>query len=183
MKKKIALPLIVLAACSSSDPLVPAPEVTAVEQVVTRFASIEVLEVSLPEYASESEIYVERDGTLIGAGTLWADDPARAVTLALSRNLTQITGARIAPEPWPFDAYPEARVDVRIERLLADENGSLVMSGQVFVADLTGSAHDHARLFHLEHPIGGDFLPSAAARARSSIVAELAVFIAREGLH
>ena len=182
MNRLFALSLFLVAACSGSDTLVPAPEVRAVERVSARYASIEVLEVSLPEYASEAEIYVENDGALVSAGTLWADQPSRSVTLALSRNLTEITGARIAPEPWPFDAYPEARVDVRIERLLADEDNNLAMSGQAFVADLTGHSRDRALVFSLTQPINDVPSPSNAAEARSAIVAQLAVLIARSGL-
>ena len=81
-----------------------------------------MLSVSLPNYASGEDLLVaSTDGTLVNGQTLWADDPTREMTLSLARSLTEITGARVAPQPWPFDSAAEARVDVRIERHFMEE--------------------------------------------------------------
>ncbi|MEQ9041139.1 MAG: PqiC family protein [Silicimonas sp.] len=183
MKRLAFLALTVLAGCAAEDRFISAPQVTATERVASRFSSIEVREVSLPTHASSEEIYVEAEGGgLAVSELLWADDPTRAVTLALSRNLAEITGARVAPEPWPFDAYPAARVDVRVERFLSQADGMLVLAGQYFVADLDGRGRDRARLFSLSAPLANDLTPSAAAEARARLVTELALKIARDGL-
>lgn len=174
---------LLLAGCGTEDRYLAAPQVTATERVASRFSSIEVREVSLPTHAANEEIYVEAEGGgLAASDLLWADDPTRAVTLALSRNLAQITGARVAPEPWPFDAYPAARVDVRVERFLGQADGTLVLAGQYFVADLEEKERDRARLFSLSAPMAGDLTPAAAAEARARLVTELALRIAKDGL-
>ena len=183
MKRFAFFILISLAGCGAEDRFIAAPQVTATERVASRFSSIEIREVSLPTHASSEEIYVEAEGGgLAVSELLWADDPTRAVTLALSRNLAEITGARVAPEPWPFDAYPAARVDVRVERFLSQADGTLVLAGQYFVADLDGRGRDRARLFSLSAPLANDLTPSAAAEARARLVTELALKIARDGL-
>jgi uncharacterized protein len=178
-----ALSISLLSACAGEEVLVSAPRVEAVERVASRFASVEVMQVSLPSHASDEVVYVEgEDGALVASDLLWADDPTRAITLALSRNLTEITGARIAPEPWPFDGFPAARVDVRVERFLTTEGGTLTLSGQYFVADLDGQNRDRARLFSLSAPLGPEATVMSASTARGQLVADLALLIARDGL-
>lgn len=181
MRLPIFLPLVLLlAACGGNDVLVAAPEVKVTERISTSFRSIEVLEVSLPEYATNDEIALENTGTLSLSNSLWADDPTRAVTLGLSRNLTEITGRTVAPEPWPFDQSAAARVDVRVEQLLVS-GGQMRMSGQYFVTDLDGRGRDHAHLFDLSVPME-TVSPQTAAEGRAKLVASLASSIARDGL-
>jgi len=172
--------LATLAACSTPERLVLAPQVSVTEKIPSTFASIEVAEVSLPTYAASDEIAVVEDGALVLSGVLWADDPTRAVSLALARNIKEITGARVASEPWPFDLNPEARVDVRVEQLLVSD-GTLRLSGQYFVADLDGRGRDHAHVFDLSRPLT-DLSASSAAAERTALLAELAREIARDAL-
>lgn len=97
-------------------------------------------EVTLPSYAAAEDIYMRAaDGTISPMGTLWADLPARSITLQLSRDLGAITGVTVAPEPWPFRAYAAAKVDVRIEELLATAEGVFRLSGQYFIAPEAGA--------------------------------------------
>ncbi|WP_413718394.1 membrane integrity-associated transporter subunit PqiC [Silicimonas sp. MF1-12-2] len=183
MKRLAIFAAIVLAGCGAEDRFIAAPQVQATEKVPSRYSSIEVREVSLPTHASSEEIYVEAEGGgLTASDLLWADDPTRAVTLALSRNLAEITGARVAPEPWPFDSYPAARVDVRVERFLSQADGTLVLAGQYFVADMDGRGRDRARLFSLSVPLAPGMSPAEAAGARAGLVRDLALRIARDGL-
>ena len=183
MTRLALIALVFLTACGAEERFIAAPQVVATERVPSRFASIEVREVSLPTYASSEKIYVEADGGALAISELlWADDPTRAVTLALSRNLAEITGARVAPEPWPFDSFPAARVDVRVERFISTADGALVLAGQYFVADMDGEGRDRARLFSLSAPLSGAVTPAAAAEARARLVTELALRIARDGL-
>ncbi len=171
---------LLLAACGGNETLITSPEVKVTERVSTSFRSIEVLEVSLPDYATSDEVALENDGTLSLSRALWADDPTRAVTLSLARNLTEITGKTVAPEPWPFDNSAAARVDVRVEQLLVAE-GQMQMSGQYFVIDLDGRGRDHAHLFDLNVPIE-TVNPQTAAEGRAKLVATLASKIAKDGL-
>lgn len=173
---------LVVAACGAEERRLASPQIAVEERVASRFSSVEVLEVSLPTSAAGEEIMVEDEtGALVLTDLLWADDPARALTLALTRNLMQITGARVAPEPWPFDGFAAARVDVRVERFVADESGVVTMAGQYFVADLDGRGRDRARLFSLAVP-AANLGVAEAAQARAQLVADLALLIARDGL-
>ncbi|MEL6915360.1 MAG: ABC-type transport auxiliary lipoprotein family protein [Pseudomonadota bacterium] len=176
----LALALILFLAACADEQFVQAPQVEATERIRTSFSSIEVREVSLPSYAAGEEIAISTGGTITFANAFWADDPTRAVTLSLARNLKEITGARVASEPWPFEAFPAARVDVRIEELVVRET-TIELSGQYFVADQEGRGRDHAHLFNLDRPIAG--LSAAEAGAgRAALIADLAREIAREAL-
>lgn len=174
------LGFLTLAACGGPDELVLSPQVVVTERIPTRFRSIEVVEVSLPTYAAGEQVAVSDDGALILSDVLWADDPTRSVTLALTRNLQEVTGRRVAPEPWPFDEGADVRVDVRVEELFVSK-GILRMSGQYFVADQTGAGRDHAHIFAFSAPIG-TFSAQATATGRARLVAELAREIAEDGL-
>lgn len=176
----IIVTAFLLAACGGNETLITSPEVKLTEKVSTSFRSIEVLEVSLPDYATGDEVALENDGTLSLSRALWADDPTRAVTLSLARNLTEITGKTVAPEPWPFDDGASARVDVRVEQMLVS-GGQMQMSGQYFVTDLDGRGRDEAELFDFSVPIE-TVTPQTAAEGRAQLVATLARTIAKDGL-
>lgn len=91
--------------------------------------------VSLPTYAAAEEIAIQGDdGTILaGSAGLWADDPERAVTLAVSRHLNQMTTATVAPDPWPLSEAPDSVVDIRVEQFLATNAGIVRLSGQYFL--------------------------------------------------
>lgn len=183
MRTAAFLVLALLAACGGREAFIAVPRIEANVRVPSKFASIEVREVSLPTYAATEEIFIEgADGALTTSDLLWADDPTRAVTLALSRNLAEITGRMVAPEPWPFDELPDGRVDVRVERFLSGSDGTLVLAGQYFVADIAGQGRDHAHIFDLSVPLLGGASPASAAEARARLVRELALRIARDAL-
>ncbi|QFS84973.1 hypothetical protein FIU97_18960 (plasmid) [Roseivivax sp. THAF40] len=171
-----------LAACGTetrfSSPVIP-PEA----RVTSSFPSLEVAEVTLPSYASAEDIYIRDEaGAISPAGPLWADLPARSITLQLSRDLGTITNATVAPEPWPFRPFPAATVDVRIEELLATAEGVFLLSGQYFIAPEAGGRASSGQ-FAIEEAIIGDPGSAAAiAIARGRAVSRLAEQIAREGL-
>ncbi len=172
--------LALLAACGASDRIaVQSPEIT--ETVPIRYASVEVKDVSLPEYAAADELAQQApDGTLITSKVLWADSPARAIGLELSRNLASLTNARIAPEPWPFEAPASAALDIRFADLVAGTDGVYRATGQYFVGVYQG--RERSGQFDLSvayDPKGG---APAIARARGRIISDLAVFVARNGL-
>ncbi len=181
----IALPLALLAACSAPPDRLAPPVVTPEGTARIAFASVEVRDMSLPAYAQDAEVYVEgADGLIRRADRLlWADDPVRGTTLDLVRGLGALTGARIAGEPWPFDGYPDARLEVRIEEFVASEaTQGFRVSGQYFVADLSGAGRDRSRRFAISVPLAS-FAPAAIATARATAMADLARTIAEDGLH
>lgn len=175
--------LICLSACGGASDryAVTKPQVTQTQSIA--FRAVEVREVSLPAYAADDEITVQAaDGRILSdGGVLWADTPDRAVALELSRYLAQITRARVASSPWPFEALPDARLDVRFETLVAGDDGQYRASGQYFVAVADGR-RERSGLFELSLPYDPAAGPSAIASARGQIIVDLAAFIARNGL-
>ncbi|SHF22454.1 hypothetical protein SAMN05444273_104359 [Litoreibacter ascidiaceicola] len=172
-----------LAACGATPDLYPVtpPQVEQKQRIA--FRAVEVRDVSLPAYAGANEIAIEDlDGKLVtDSAILWADSPERAVALELTRNLARLTGARVASEPWPFEAFPDARLEVRFESLIAGANGQFRASGQFFVGVPDGG-RERSGLFDLAvpfDPLGG---PQAIAAARGQVILDLAVYIARNGL-
>lgn len=176
--------LALLAACSAPPDRIAAPPVTPEGSARIGFASVEVRDLALPAFAQDAEVYVEGADGLIRRedGLLWADDPTRGATLDLVRGLGALTGARIAGEPWPFDGYPDARLEVRIEEFVASAaTQSFRVSGQYFVADLSGAGRDRSRRFAISVPLT-TLAPAAIAGARAAAMADLARAIAEEGL-
>lgn len=176
--------IVTLAACGGPELRIAVPTAEPAERVGIFFPSIEVRDVSLPTYAQSESIFVEDEaGTLVGTDELlWADDPPRAATLELSRALAALTGASVAPEPWPFDAYPAARVEVRFEEFVASRRGEFRLAGQYFVADLEGTGRDAARLFRLSVPLAPEAGPLEIAAARGRAMLALAEDIAGNAL-
>lgn len=175
--------LALLAACGGTAErfAVSAPPVT--EKTAIAFSSVEVRDVSLPTYAASEEITLQTaDGRLVSStDVLWADAPERAVALELSQNLARLTGRRIASEPWPFEAFPEARLELRFAELLPSEAGVFRASGQYFIAVRDGG-RERSGLFDLSVAFDPEGGPTAIAEARGKLVLDLARFIAREGL-
>lgn len=178
----LILTCLLLAGCAASPDryAAPAPQVTERQRIA--FAAVEISEISLPAYAASDEISVQAaDGRLISDGaTLWADTPDRIIGLELSRYLVQITGARVASSPWPFDAFPDARLSLRFEELVAGADGQFRASGQYFVGVTEG--RERAGLFDLAVPFDPEVGPAAIAAARAQIILDLALFLARNGL-
>ena len=176
------LGLALLAACGSPERFTVAPPAIT-EKTPIAFASVEVRDVSLPSYAAADEIHTQlEDGTLVSSSdVLWADAPERAVALEISQNLARITGRRIASEPWPFEAFPSARLEVRFAELVASANGIFRTSGQYFVG-VTDGRRERSGLFELAVPFDPDGGPNAIARARGQLILDLSTYIARNGL-
>ncbi len=180
----LALALLV-AACGRTPLRIAVPSLEAEGRIAIGFSSVEVLEVSLPEYADGDDIFVQGQGGALTptAGAVWADDPSRALTLTLSRSLSDLTRATVAPDPWPFDEQPEARLDVRVEQFAPDLTlGAFILRGQYFVAAFDESGRDRARTFTVTAPLPAEPGPAAIAFARSQATLSLARQIAAEGL-
>lgn len=184
MRNILIAAALVLAGCSSTpDIRVATPETAAPERVRVSYGSVVVREVSLPTHAAGEEIALAGPAGEIGAaGALWADDPVRAVTLDLTRALSQITGARVAPDPWPFQSYPDAAVDVRLTYLLPEADGTYRARGMAFVAPAEGAGRDRAVAVDLSAPFDPAGGALAIAAARGALIAQLADLIARKGM-
>ncbi|GAB5430969.1 MAG: ABC-type transport auxiliary lipoprotein family protein [Epibacterium sp.] len=176
--KKLVLSLCVagaLAACSSAnDPryLIAATPAERVKNLSTR--TVEVQLVSLPSYASASDIVSEGDGGALYSQerAQWADDPARGMSVAIARGLSDRTGAAVAVEPWPLNTPADARLDVRIDQSYARADGLFELSGQYAVSSPDGRVREFVKRFHIETPVTEPG-PAAAARALSAALAEL----------
>lgn len=124
-----------LTACARPDVTQFAITMPAIEPVRATRATVEVLEVSLPLYAQGQEIaFTDTTGAIrTDATALWADEPSRAISIALAQALSSGTGATVAVEPWPLDDRAGAKLDVRVKTLVASAQGTLTMSGQFFL--------------------------------------------------
>ncbi|QHQ36738.1 PqiC family protein [Algicella marina] len=177
--KRLALVLL-LAACSSEGKIAQYTLDTIPEasRISIPYATVEIRTISLPLYAESEEIAVlAEDGSIrTNSEQLWADMPERSMTEQLAGILTEVSGATVAAEPWPFESYPEARIDVRVRRLLADEDGPLEFAGTWYAsADLRG--RNRAESFSFTVPFAGEGL-TARAEAHTAAARLLAEDIA-----
>ncbi|WP_300063482.1 membrane integrity-associated transporter subunit PqiC [uncultured Roseobacter sp.] len=177
------LALLVLTACGAAPDRYVVPDPTVTERQRIAFRAVEIREVSLPAYAASDEIpQQDTDGRLSSdGGTLWADTPERAVALELARHLARLSGARVASAPWPFESFPDARLDLRFESLVAEAEGRFRATGQYFVAVPDGR-RERWGLFDLTVPFDPAGGPQAIATARGQIILDLAAFVAANGL-
>lgn len=125
------LALAVMAGCGSNATQVVIDPQTSALKVPIRAHSVMVRDISLPAYAQASEITVRSDnGTLTQKrGEVWADEPARAMTGAMVRNLSTITSAQVSAEPWPLAGYPDVELTIWIEQMFARDDGSVSLAG------------------------------------------------------
>lgn len=147
-----------LAACGGGDgarylvdpPVAEAPAATRVS-----VATVELRDVSLPSHASGSEILVrDETGALRPLGdAVWADDPERAVTRSLARLLDTRSSATVAAEPWPLFDGPSARLEVRIDRMLASATGMFEITGQAAVSASGGRLRDRVERYDIAVPL------------------------------
>ncbi len=174
---------VTLTACGGTPDLYPVAPPAVTQKQPIAFRAVEVRDVSLPAYAAADEIAIQDESGKLVTNTkvLWADSPERAVALELARNLARLSGARVASEPWPFEAFPDARLEVRFESLVAGSDGRVRASGQYFVG-VTDGRRERSGLFDLAVPFDPEGGPQAIAAARGQIVLDLAILIARNGL-
>lgn len=148
---------LVLAACSNAENVAryliepPASGTT----VPNRLGESELREVRLPDYAAGQEIMLQaEDGTLrAGPSNIWADDPVPGFTATLARQITAVSGATVITEPWPLQDLPPRRVEVRIDRMVAQNNGQFRLSGQYFVVPVNADGSDVVRRFDISAPM------------------------------
>jgi hypothetical protein len=180
----IALMIAALVAgCGATPTRITLPPVQTTQSIKVSVRSVEVTQVSLPLYAESEEIAVAADnGTLTSdKALLWADDPKRAVTQALVTNLADLTSAKVAAEPWPFDQYPDVRLIVRFDQFLPRSNGIFQIAGQYYVARVNSNVRESAQRFDLTTNYkAGD--PVSLAAAQAGLLRDLAAKIASASL-
>lgn len=175
------LGLLGLAGCSSAEKtaryLIDPPAMAG--QVENRLGTAELKDVSLPEYASGQEVAFQTEDGAVRSNprTLWADNPQRAFTLSLARAISDVSGATVIGEPWPLAEPPRRMLEVRVEKALAQANGTYRLSGRYFVSDDGSGAANHVRGFDISVPMTSTGA-GASAVALSQAIAVLAQQIA-----
>lgn len=185
MTLRPALILLLLAGCSDPEAtgrfLVSAPP--AERSLPNRLGRAELREVSLPAYASGQEIgWQTADGAVrSNPQNVWADDPGRAATQLIARQISMASGATVIPDPWPLAESPDRRIEIRVDEMLARADGRFVLTGSYYVSPVASSGSDVVRLFSIAvpvpAPVQGD-APGAIAAAQSAALRELALQIA-----
>lgn len=172
---------LALQACSNPEKtgrfLIDPPD--AGVRLPNRLGTAELKDVSLPEYASDQEVmWQTADGAVRSTpDNLWADDPQRAFTLTLARAISDMSGATVIGEPWPLAEPPQRVLEVRVEKALAQADGTYRLAGRYFVSDEGSGGVNHARSFDISVPLAGD-QPTAIAAALSQAISQLAQQIA-----
>ncbi|KJZ20445.1 PqiC family protein [Loktanella sp. S4079] len=136
--------------------------------------------VSLPTYAAAEELAVQSPSGLISSNqnVLWADDPQRAITLAIADTLGDILNTDVGPDPWPFIGLPDVAVDVRVTQMLAGSDGIFRLSGQYFVGGEGIDFPNSANRFAISQPMADQEL-SSIANAQAAALLTLSEDIAR----
>lgn len=170
-----------MAACSGPTSRLDMAPIDSQLNLRAAVSSAIVRTVSLPTYAAAEELSVETAEGLISSddAILWADDPARAVTLALTRNIGNITNAKVGPDPWPFVGLPDVAIDVRVTRMIAGADGAFYLEGQFFVG---GDGIDYSNStngFAITAPLV-DQTPASIARAQAQALLALSEQISRK---
>lgn len=183
MQTPLRFPLILslalaLAACGDSAARYLVEPAPAGPAVALRAPSIEVRDVVLPAYAEASQILLEEaDGALRPIRrSEWADSSARSMTAAIARSLDLQSTSAVAAEPWPLSEPAAARLEVRIDRLVARADGAFQMSGQYAVAAPDGRVREVLERFDFRVPLAGDS-PGAIAGASGQAIDLLAAQI------
>lgn len=175
-----AIAIAALAACSGPSNRLDMSPVRSDLQVRALVGSVMVRTVSLPTYAAAEEIAIEVAPGIIGtdADVLWADDPERAVTLAMTRHLDQILSATVAPDPWPFAGLPDVAVEVSVAQMLAGVDGVFRLSGQYYIGGDGIDFPNRSTSFDITRPLVGEGT-AAVAQAQAEAILELSEAIAR----
>jgi uncharacterized lipoprotein YmbA len=167
--------VLLLASCGPAPGLYLVTPPPAAEEVRVRVGTIEVIDISLPAYAAASDIVVEAaDGSLATTkNALWADDPVRGMTYALTEQLDRQSNATAAAEPWPLTEPADVQIEVRVDRLVARADMSLVLSGQYAVASRDGVISEFVDRFAIAIPLPATD-PATVGRAQGAAIDALA---------
>lgn len=167
-------------ACAPAARLVLVPEAPSQASVRPLVSTFVVRDIELPDYAASDEVFVLDDSGVLSAlsGVLWAATPEQTIRSGLVEALGDITGARVAGEPWPFSTLPAAEITVRVSRLTGQPGGALNFAGQYAIAPIDSGLADRSGRFDIRVPVQGEDA-QALGRAQAAAVTELAETIAR----
>lgn len=184
MVRFLPLTLLLLTACGGTSPLYlidTPPAAATATPVRVRVSTLEVLEVSLPAYAEDSQILLEGgDGALTPIkGALWADEPVRAVTLLLSDHIGRRGTATVAAEPWPLETPAQAAVHVTVSEMVARASGQFDLKGQYAISSYEHILRERIKRFEISVPLV-DGSPAGVAKASGQAMQQLAEDITRE---
>ena len=180
MRLPHALPLaLLLAACGQTQYFAP-PPTTSELRVNVAASSVQVNEVSIPEYAINQEIPIQQaDGSLTtDTDRLWADLPDRAMQGALTRHLNTITDAQVAAEPWPLSDFPEVEVSIFVDDMIVRANSTLSLTGTYAMKSEAG--RDRVGTFAIVAPVTDLASYTAIIAAHEAAWQQLAEQLARD---
>ncbi|MFP7672545.1 membrane integrity-associated transporter subunit PqiC [Marivita sp. S0852] len=174
----LALPLAACGSGESARYLIDAPVAAVATQTRVAVRTVELRDVTLPSHASGSDILVRVEtGALMPLGdAVWADDPERAVTGTLAQLLDEKSTATVAAEPWPLFDGPSARLDVRIDKMLASASGVFEITGQAAISAVEGRPRERVERFAIVVPLAELTAPAvtdAQGRALAGLADEL----------
>ncbi|WP_179378507.1 PqiC family protein [Jannaschia marina] len=170
---------VVLGACGQTQYFAPPPTTSDV-RVNVRAQTVQVNEISIPEYAINQEIPIQQaDGSLTtDTDRLWADLPDRAMQGALTRHLNTITDARVAAEPWPLSGFPEVEVSVFVDDMIVRADSTLNLTGTYAMKSELG--RDRVGSFSINVPVVDIASYTAIIAAHEAAWQQLAETLARD---
>ncbi|MCK0169042.1 PqiC family protein [Jannaschia sp. S6380] len=179
MKLPLAALLFALAACTETQYFAPPPSTTDL-RVNVAASTVQVNEISIPEYAINQEIPIQQaDGALLtNTDKLWADLPDRAMQASLTRHLNTITDARVAAEPWPLSGFPDVELSVFVEDMIVRATGDIRFTGIYAIRSETG--RDKVGNFALSAPVADLDSYFAIIAAHEAVWLQLAEQLARD---
>lgn len=180
LKQMMIVAVLGVAGCGGQPDRLAFTPAASTLQLQPLVRSAMVRSVSLPSYAAADEISVQVASGLISAdrSVLWADDPQRALTLAIATTLGSITNADVGPEPWPFIGLPDVAIDIRVTQMIAAADGTFQLAGQYFVGGDGIDFRNTAHRFDIRQPMADQSLGSITA-AQSAAILTLTEDIAR----
>ncbi|UWQ22448.1 membrane integrity-associated transporter subunit PqiC [Jannaschia sp. W003] len=179
MRAILPLLALLLAACGDGTEFFAPPPARSELRVNVTAETVMVNAVSMPEYAVNQEIPIQRaDGSLVtDTDKLWADLPDRALQVSLARHLNMITDAEVGVEPWPLAGFPEREVTVTVEDMIVQASGTLRFTGFYAIRDEVARS-GQIETFALTAPVAGDGYPAIIA-AHEAVWLQLAEIVAR----
>lgn len=183
MIKRLAPLFLVLAAaaCSGTLTRIDTPQLQSGLSLNAFVGSAVVQTVSLPSYASAEELSVESAPGVITTtdDLLWADEPERAMTLMVARQLDDILTATVGPDPWPFPGLPDVTIDIRVTEMIGRSDGAYHLAGTYFVGGDGIDFRNTSQAFDIAVPVA-DLNPGTLASAQAQAILQLSESIARK---
>lgn len=183
MRPSIILASLVLALAAGCAPS-PGPAFYLLEPAarptgVVSGPVVGLREIALPLYARRAQIAVLGPG---GEITLsddhrWAEEPPRAASRQIARDLSARLNRPVVVEPWPEGAAPETRVDVEVDVFVGALGGEVRLAGQYRLVDPARPEAAALHWFELSEPVADDTfgaLVAAHRRALSALAATIA---------